>query len=119
MNIINLTQHQATQAQATEGVIEPQNKAMITALLTFEEIPSRFAMLERANTLAVMAKRSGCDAAMVGGAPYFMGPLCDALKEQGVKPLFSFTERKSMEVTNQDGTVTKTAVFAHVGWVEG
>jgi len=46
-----------------------------------------------------------------------MGPLCAALKSIGVQPLFSFTERKSVEKVGLDGSVTKTSVFAHVAWV--
>lgn len=46
-----------------------------------------------------------------------MGPLVAALHQAGVQPLFSFTERKSVEKTLPDGTVQKTSVFAHVDWV--
>ena len=54
---------------------------------------------------------------MIGGAGYFMRPLEEALREKGIKPLYSFSERKSVEKTNPDGTVTKVNVFEHVGWV--
>ena len=46
-----------------------------------------------------------------------MGPLCAALKAVGVQPVFSFTERKSVEKQMADGSVVKTSIFAHVGWV--
>lgn len=36
----------------------------------------------------------------------------------GVKPLYSFTERASVESTNEAGEVVKTNVFKHVGFVE-
>lgn len=54
---------------------------------------------------------------MVGGAPYLMGPLCAALKEYGLEPVFAFTERVSVDEVQPDGSVRKTAVFRHSGWV--
>jgi hypothetical protein len=54
---------------------------------------------------------------MIGGAPYLMGPLVAALKAVDVQPLFSFTERKSVERVGLDGSVVKTSVFAHVAWI--
>jgi hypothetical protein len=47
-----------------------------------------------------------------------MGPLVDSLKRRGFDPVFSFTERKTVEKQGENGTVTKTAVFEHVGWVQ-
>lgn len=74
-------------------------------------------MQERAKKLANIAAEAGAEAAMIGGAGYFMRPLEEALKEKGIQPLYSFSERKSVEKTNPDGTVTKVNVFEHVGWV--
>ena len=47
-----------------------------------------------------------------------MGALECALEKCGIKPLYSFTERRVTEVNNPDGTVSKQTTFAHVGWVE-
>lgn len=55
---------------------------------------------------------------MIGGAPYLMAPLERMLKKSGYRPVYSFSERRSVEETLPDGSVKKTAVFAHVGWVE-
>ena len=55
---------------------------------------------------------------MIGGAPYLMSALENALMAVGIKPLYSFSERVSMEETIADGTVRKTNVFRHVGFVE-
>ena len=41
-------------------------------------------------------------------------PLCSPAL--GMYCVTSTTERKSVEVTNPDGTVTKTAVFQHIQW---
>lgn len=65
-----------------------------------------------------MAASAFADAAMIGGAPYLMGPLEAALKDRGIAPLYAFSERRSIEVKNEAGEVTKTAVFVHLGFVE-
>jgi hypothetical protein len=57
------------------------------------------------------------DAVMIGGAPYLMGPLTDALKDLGIEVCFSYSERVSVESSLPDGSVTKTSVFKHVGFV--
>lgn len=117
MSIFNLTQHQPTVEQIEAGVT-PASKE-VGSLLTFVGLPTKQEIEARAQALASMAFESGMVHAMIGGAPYLMGPLCTALEQRGVTPLFSFTQRESVEVINGDGTVTKTAVFRHVGFVEG
>lgn len=114
--ILNLTQHPATPEQIAAGVIEPANKDAVRRLLTFDEIPSRADIAARAAALAEIA--DGHDAAMIGGAPYLMGALEDALKKKGVAPLYSFTRREVVEKTASDGSVVKTAVFRHAGFIE-
>jgi hypothetical protein len=54
--------------------------------------------------------------AMVGGAPYLVERLNRRLREHGVTPVYATSARKSVEVTNPDGSVTKTQVFAHLGF---
>lgn len=54
---------------------------------------------------------------MIGGAPYLMGPLAETLREYGLEPVFAFTERVSVDEVQPDGSVRKTAVFKHSGWV--
>lgn len=117
MTIINLTMHPASASQKEAGVQEPQDKGAVKALLLFRGIPSREEIGRRAQGLAALA--SGSEGAMIGGAPYLMGPLAAALKKMGIMPLFSFTERKSAEVTQPDGTTRKVSVFEHLGFVEG
>ena len=118
MKIINLTQHQGTSEQVEAGVFEPADKKAVQGLLTFAAAPSEAEMADRAAKLAAMAKEAAAEAAMIGGAPYFMRPLENALKGAGVKPLYSFTERRATEVTDPaTGEVKKTQVFVHAGWV--
>lgn len=117
MKIANLTQHEPTNKQVEEGVINVTHNLNLAGLLTFSRVPSEQEMKERAEKLASIAAEAKAEAAMIGGAPYFMRPLEEALKARGIRPLYSFSERKSVEKRNPDGTVVKTNVFEHVGWV--
>jgi hypothetical protein len=115
--MINLTQHTATLEQ---GCVEPFDKAKVMELLTFglKDIhPSQ--IWERASELAKIAKESGETAAMIGGAPYLMGPLETALRANGITPLYAFSIRESAEELQPDGSIKKTNVFRHAGFVEG
>jgi hypothetical protein len=114
---LNLTQHPATPDQIEAGVVEPADKKQVVDLLTFEAIPSPAEMRDRAARLAAIARESGATAAMVGGAPFFMAPLERALLEAGVEPVYAFSLRVTEEVTQPDGSVRKTNVFRHVGFV--
>lgn len=119
--IFNLTQHAPTPEQVAVGVL-PTTKE-VQDLLTFRSLPTREEIWDRVNNLVAAVKAAGFGfpsgtQVMVGGAPYLMGPLVDALQMEGFKPVFSFTERVSVETPNGDGTVTKTNVFKHVGWVD-
>lgn len=117
-NILNLTQHIATSEQVEVGVFEPADKKAVQALLTFNAPPSKEERAARAKALADMAVAAGAPAAMIGGAGYLMGPLEAALNERGIKPLHSFSQRESVDVPQPDGSVKKSQIFRHVGWVE-
>ena len=117
MNIVNLTQHEATPDQIAAGVLEVADKATVQKLLTFEEPPTPVEMAERARILAGIAAATA-STAMIGGAPFFMGRLEAALKEAGVKPVYAFTRREAVDAPDGNGGVRKTQVFRHAGWVE-
>lgn len=118
VDIINLTQHNPTPEQVADGVVDyPHIKAEVKELLTFNDIPSQEEILRRAEELTNIVKRYDGGSAMIGGAPYLMGTLEQTLKKARIQPLYSFTERVSVENNNPDGSVTKTAVFKHKGWV--
>lgn len=116
--IINLTQHIATEAQSAEGVFEPREKANVQQLLTFDILPTREDIVARAEALAEIAEGEGAPYAMVGGAPYLMGALENALKKRGIKPLYAFSIRESIEEILPTGEVIKRNVFRHLGFVE-
>lgn len=118
MNILNLTQHTATQDQAQAGVFEPTDKKQVQELLTFNEMPTFKDMLERARTLAQIAKDHGATHAMIGGAGFFIPHLEHWLLWNGITPVHAFSVRESIEVHNADGTVSKQNVFKHIGFYE-
>lgn len=118
MRIFNLTQHAATPDQVQAGVVEPADKRAVSTLLTFHSAPNKGELSRRAAELATMVANAGISSAMIGGAPYLMGPLEKALGERGITALYSFSERRSTEQTQPDGSVQKVNIFVHTGWVE-
>ena len=118
LGIINLTQHLPTPEQEWDGVFEPQDKDSVRRLLTVDTIPNKGVVYMRAVQLAEIASESGAKFAMIGGAPYLMGALENALKERGIQPLYSFSERESIEETLPSGDVIKKSVFRHKGFIK-
>lgn len=119
--IFNLTQHQATPEQVAQGVkdLEPEQADVCRRLLTFNDgIPSAEDLQYRGRQLAHLAVDLKAEAVMIGGAPYFMAPLESALKEVGIRPLYAYSKRESVDQPQPDGTVVKTMVFRHIGFVE-
>lgn len=122
MSIINLTQHKATFSQQSVGVVdlcdaEGKPDPELVSLLNFDTLPSAEEVIQRAEALAQLASDCFATAAMIGGAPYLMAPLEAALRAKGIRPLYAFSERTSVEETLPDGSVRKTAVFIHKGFV--
>lgn len=140
MGIMNLTQHKSTPEQRAAGVfdLEEDVHAEVRELLTFDALPTREEIEDRAADIALIAAHfsapedrandnyelpagdSGGFAlqAMIGGAPFLMAALEAALLDQGIRPVYAFSRRESAEETQPDGTVRKTAVFRHAGFVE-
>ena len=116
--ILNLTQHKATKEQIEAGVVEPSDKEEIQELLTFDEMPTRENILDRAAKLSHLACCYGVNKVLIGGAPYLMGALEDELERNGITPLYSFSERVSKEEIMPDGSVKKVNEFRHVGFIE-
>lgn len=114
--IINLTQHAASSEQVNQGVFNAE--VNLTETLTFDGIPSKAEIKARAEALVTIALEADASSAMIGGAPYLMAPLENALKEAGIRPLYAFSERESVEKTMPDGTVRKINIFKHLGFVE-
>lgn len=116
--ILNLTQHVATPDQLADGVYEPEEKEAIQKLLTFEELPGPFEIIGRATALAKLAVKNGAKTAMIGGAPFLTSVLQESLRAKGIRPVYAFSRRESVEQTMPDGSTRKVAVFRHLGFVE-
>jgi len=121
--ILNLTQHPATPEQIEAGVVDlPDSvRPALIGWLTFSQLPSREEIEDRAEALALLADsllpEEGNPAAMIGGAPYLMAPLEVALRNQRIRPLYAFSVRESVEQTLPDGTIRKTSIFRHAGFI--
>lgn len=116
--IYNFTQHKCTREQIKDDIIEVPNHSYVQKLLTFESIPSKEEVYDRAKILADYAQSISASKVMLGGALYLMGPLTEELKKRNINVCFSFTKRESMETIDQDGNVIKTLKFRHLGIVE-
>lgn len=115
MKIVNLTMHPSTPEQRKEGVFDIPSS--YREYLDFQEIPSKEVLEIRAEILAITASSQGADAAMIGGAPFFMATLERELKARGIKPCYAFSVRESIETVQEDGSVAKRSVFRHRGFV--
>ncbi len=112
--ILNLTQHKATPEQLEAGVVDPSNHDILKDVLTFNQIPSKQEMQERAEWCAQCCHYHGVYTALIGGAPFFMSTLEKVLIDNEIQPVYAFSVRQSVD--NPDGT--KTSVFKHAGFVE-
>ena len=118
--VINLTKHEPTPDQ--KAIIHnwvdlsDAEKAYIKKNLTFrpQEV-TKYVIIGRAAMLATLAKEKGAKYAHIGGAPYLMAHLEDCLKQAGIVPLYSLTERVTEEKM-VNGEVTKTSVFKCAGF---
>jgi hypothetical protein len=121
--ILNFTQHVPTEEQVAAGVVEPEpaDKQQVQSLLTFDELPTPKELRTRATECALLAsvllEKYQCDGVLVGGAPFFMSVLESALRSLGVPFCHAFSKRVAQEETLPDGTVRKTHVFRHVGFI--
>ncbi len=117
--ILNLTQHKATEKQKEQGVVElPEAEKMkLQKLLTFLELPAKGEVYERAVKIAALTK--GYKSAMIGGAPFLMSPLETLLKDKGIIPLYAFSKRESIEKKLPNGSIEKISIFNFAGFVTG
>lgn len=123
--ILNLTQHKATPEQVAAGVIDLRGAQLekLKYTLTFSgQIPSDWLVITRAEMIAQIAHDffskhpSQERQVMIGGAPWFMPPLQKILHDEGLSPLYAFSERCSQEKLLPDGSVQKTQAFRHLGF---
>jgi hypothetical protein len=128
MTILNLTQHTATPEQVAAGVVDLEGsyREFLIKTITFGEMPARDEIIDAASILAYFAEGwfhanelpIGEDTVMIGGAPWFMSALENALKDKGIKVLYAFSKRESVEEMQEDGSVKKSMVFRHLGFLE-
>ena len=122
--IINCTQHRATPEQLALGVTDfPEpSRSELVRLLTFEELPTIDIIHERAKNICALVDNTFKDVTpkvlLLGGAPFLMGTLERHIIFRGWKPVYAFSQRESVEELQADGTVKKTSVFKHAGFVE-
>ena len=119
--IINLTQHPATEEQIQAGVVDlsEEKRKYLQMVLTFQDIPTESEINWRADQIvSLLEGEEGyhCQV-MIGGALWLMGPLTRKLKAERYIPLFSFSMRESVEEELPDGSVKKTSVFKHQGFI--
>lgn len=121
MAILNLTQHHATDEQSAVGVFQLTGEAreQLVALLTFNTLPSKEEVRERARQIANLAVREAgwVSEAMIGGALFLMAPLERELEDRNISVRYAFSQRESVEHLAEDGSVVKTNVFRHKGFV--
>lgn len=120
MKILNLTQHVATFEQRKQGVEEPSEstKKEIKKLLTFDILPSSQEMQLRAQYLIEIAQKNNYNKILVGGAPFFCKYIDFAAFEKGITVVYAFSKRESVDTKLEDGSVRKTMVFKHLGFIE-
>ena len=124
--ILNLTQHPATAEQIAQGVVDlpEEMREVLKSLLTVNDLPSRSEIQDRCEAIAGLIFLTDAEnapaAVMIGGAPWMMGQIVKSLQTAGVvQCLAAFSKRESVErIDPATGTVTKTAVFRHIGFVE-
>ncbi len=133
---LNMTQHAGSPEQVAQGLLEPspEVKETIKSLLTFtaEDVRKLDQFNKVASLLAEVARKE-CKAlrerleydaqhssreysvpgpitrVMIGGLPALMGPQVVALRDVGLDPVFSHSDRVSED--KPDGT--KVSVFKH------
>jgi len=96
--------------------LDEDDVKQIRSLLTFNSLPTKAEIEARAEALAELAQ--GYPVVMIGGAPYLMSALEQVLKSWGSIPVYAFSERESVEHTLPDGSVRKTNIFRHKGFVQ-
>ena len=135
--VLNLTQHQMTPEQYEYNGVklkelyfeikeeQEDHEKELKALLNFHELPTRDTINLRVMQITEFALNyfMGADVqnnryALIGGAPYLTAPLAEALKRVGITPLYAFSKRESVETVQPDGSVIKTSVFKHAGYIE-
>lgn len=116
--IVNLTQHNATEEQQAQGIVDVSDVQELRYALTFVGMPTKENIVNRAAVIVQIAKANGAKKAMIGGAPYLMSELERQLINAKIVPCYAVSDRVTIEETLPDGSVKKTSVFKHIGLYE-
>lgn len=134
--ILNVTQHLACAEQKAAGALDlpADEAAALKQLLTFDNLPSEQQIEDRANAIADLActyllkigaspdtpgtAGAARTRAMIGGAPFLMPALTQAMRSRGLAPVCAFSRRESVDEDQPDGSVIKRSVFRHLGFVD-
>lgn len=92
-NILHLGHFKLTKELIHLGVRPAKDKRTAMELLEFSKLPDSNELHRRATELADIAKRSDCDAVLLGCLPYMIVELEGALRKVGIPFLYPFTER--------------------------
>jgi len=122
--ILNMTQHLATDSQKEAGVFDfrPEKREDLCRRLTFDALPNVGTLVVRAQHIADMIP-PGVEAVMIGGAGWFLPFLSRAIVRRSyvlgykIDMLMAFSQRKVVERVMEDGAVSKTAIFEHIGFI--
>lgn len=79
----------------------------------------RAELLQLANDINQIRIQMDCTIVQLGGSPMFLyiaGAMINGCMSKSVL-LFAHSERVSIDVPQEDGTVIKTSVFKHIGWI--
>jgi hypothetical protein len=120
MKILNLTQYLATASQIKAGVVDlPEDERdKLRKLLTFDTLPLSKELIERSEAIAEIARKTGCDTAMIGGVPYMLTVLERSLNLIGIHPVYSFMiSERVKQINPYDGFTQIANIHRHVGFV--
>lgn len=76
-------------------------------------------LLKLADDINQIRIQMDCTIVQLGGSPLFLyiaGAMMNGCMSKSVL-LFAHSERVSVDVPQEDGTVVKTSVFKHIGWI--
>ena len=79
----------------------------------------RAELMSLANSINNLRLELNCTIVQLGGSPLFLyiaGAILNGCMSKSVL-LFAHSERVSIDVPQEDGTVVKTSVFKHIGWI--
>ena len=121
---INCTQHCASADQLAAGVVDMPAPAreQLVKLLTFDELPNVDDIRERAIQICALVESTFVDVEpkvlLLGGAPFLMSTLEIFAALRGWTPVYAFSKRVVIEEPQADGSIKKTSIFKHAGFVE-